>query len=1295
MDRPSSAARRRTFDLPSKPETGLAEWTSKIKELQRQVDQDEETEHKRLEEEIRASRMARLRRSGQIGSVDLSKSDLSSVASSPAPDSPASPAGRQQGQEDALRRLTGEARPSTTEPVKSVSSKAPMSLAEFMGGRATGPRLTRHAPQQDAHDPTQFEQRTLRNITTPHPVFGRGGVAMPGMTGRNRTPAPSTPEPEERARLASVANHITGRDRKQSTPSVVQSIVHKVEVETVAPQKTGASTASSYTMRQRTISTPTGSAPLISAPPTRTWETTVQHNNGATSRPVSISPGLRSATPGQDRHTPARPIQTPPPVSSSSISRPSSSSRSPAPTSPTTSSSPKATISTPSLARPIQPSPRASLGPQLPISLNPSPAFLRAPPPKDPTPSISRLQGRGFVKSMVQATAQLSVVAPPTPPLPEKKDSGGRKSAPVLDRWQNTGTTSSTPSPPPIISPRPAAMRKSWTVDPSSPDTTPPRSVKTDYTGRSLKSVSSVPSFHHSDAASSSARSDAGDGSPRGRGLGSSTTMISYIKPIKTGDRPMTASPPPPEVVDEMGVRVRTRSKSQHRSRSRHRSKSREAPREEREGGGASAGLPPAGKPLSHLTKDRAKKPRKARFAQDPVQETRVVSSSAASAEVKQTSQPEPAPLSHLISTAPAPEVVVSLPSSDHAPTSQQEQKPVSPLKSRFEDDFVPSASPPVANKPSQLSQLVMPKSLVAPTQSIASPVTPNRGLTPSPTSQQAKEKPPASPGRHTRIPSTGNRALVMDVAQALAVQTALEQRQPREEQEAEVPPPPDVKIVAANWGPRNGTARADADKRKSSYERYSAIMMPPLEEEKTPTPSPAGTLARSSVPVVPDVIPETEQEVAPPAVEGPAESSASLAEVVSEPAAPAESKIIHIESVDEPLPNIDVAALLNSGCSPYSPDADVQTISVDVMIIVGNVATAIPRDTYIFYDHDVLAIIHRAKVRSTGLVSTKVWGWKGKHGRLGEREEQKLQGLARQYGTKMVRIQQYCEPTELVAVLGGKLAIRQGSRSHWSPENTAMHLVRSLNGVTFIDEVDIGIRNLCSAFSYCLSLLGSLYVWHGCGSADAERAAACEYARALASSASVIELVEGESDADDEMFWLILGDGEYAKADYWKWKASSPSVHPRIWSVDATKGDDAIQPVPAFADHPEFHHLVHLVDCVWEFFVVVGSEARGKRRDIKLALAVATKLSDITASSRPFTPTVHALILPSQLPTDLRLHFRDLDEAAVNAGHIPEHMNLLAAGDAEEHLKTTTWERAITKDPSMLPLGVHVSDLR
>lgn len=70
------AGRRRTIEVPSKPESGLAEWTSKIKALQRQVDEDEEAEHRRLEEEITASRLARLRRStgSRANSVDLCES---------------------------------------------------------------------------------------------------------------------------------------------------------------------------------------------------------------------------------------------------------------------------------------------------------------------------------------------------------------------------------------------------------------------------------------------------------------------------------------------------------------------------------------------------------------------------------------------------------------------------------------------------------------------------------------------------------------------------------------------------------------------------------------------------------------------------------------------------------------------------------------------------------------------------------------------------------------------------------------------------------------------------------------------------------------------------------------------------------------------------------------------------------------------------------------------------------------------------------------------------------------------
>lgn len=108
----------------------------------------------------------------------------------------------------------------------------------------------------------------------------------------------------------------------------------------------------------------------------------------------------------------------------------------------------------------------------------------------------------------------------------------------------------------------------------------------------------------------------------------------------------------------------------------------------------------------------------------------------------------------------------------------------------------------------------------------------------------------------------------------------------------------------------------------------------------------------------------------------------------------------------------------------------------------------------------------------------------------------------------------------------------------------------------TFIDQVDIDIKNICSGFSYCVSILDTLFIWHGCGSTPTERKAAIEYAQTLTSNPdSIVVLIENEND-DDEMFWMVLGEeAEYAKADYWKWR-SSTEFTPRIWSVEAGRQD-------------------------------------------------------------------------------------------------------------------------------------------
>lgn len=64
-----------TSDLP-KPETDLAEWTNKIKALQKQVDADDEAQQKRLEDEIVEARRARLRRRSGLDGSHVNSLDI-------------------------------------------------------------------------------------------------------------------------------------------------------------------------------------------------------------------------------------------------------------------------------------------------------------------------------------------------------------------------------------------------------------------------------------------------------------------------------------------------------------------------------------------------------------------------------------------------------------------------------------------------------------------------------------------------------------------------------------------------------------------------------------------------------------------------------------------------------------------------------------------------------------------------------------------------------------------------------------------------------------------------------------------------------------------------------------------------------------------------------------------------------------------------------------------------------------------------------------------------------------------
>ncbi|KAH8119453.1 hypothetical protein DFH11DRAFT_1540265 [Phellopilus nigrolimitatus] len=1236
-----SPARRRTADIP-KTETGLAEWTSRIKALQRDVDADEEAEQRKLEEEIRSSRLARSRRSGGMQYTD--RLDLEQ------PSSPtvAVAADRTTNQADALRKLVGESPASTPAspppaerkvsgigsaahaPMPGSTKAEPVSLAAFMGGRATGPRLNRPAAQPDAHDPTLFEQRTRADIAAPHPVFGSGGVALAGLASKGREVI--EPRPVEEPRKA--AHVVTGtpaknwsRERTISTPSpfVPKASEKLAKSPSPVPLHTGQG------VRGRVESLYGNANRSVERVSTPTLMRNMKSTEKLSQKPVTpVKPDtLRRPLPTIEppRQVSPAPHQTP---AASTNSRPASVSP---------------PISTPSLARPVQPPLRPmSTGPQVPLSKKPAPAFLKPPQQKDLTPSLSRLQGRGFVQSFVKLSTEIEAASAGSTP----ERSASPRKASVLDRW----------NPQPHGSPRPAK---------SSPK----------------------------------AKND-----PR---LGSSNTLISYIKPTKTGDNPATDSPEPRQrsktpskqvddygaSSDELGMRPRSRSRSRSNSAAKP---SHASPLPSKAKSDLSSVA--SGRPLSHPTKDRARARRKgASSTVEPAPVTvlqaddSVLQTSPVASEV-----PPASPLCAITARLKAPpSPIVAHAEEVQPPATIQTQARGEKIR-RLQDTWANQS--PIAVKPLRKIPLASP----SPTRTTFSPTStstkvnkhalpgltrvdtavppPSPPLTP-PLTTRSDNRPSASPSRHARIPSTGSRPTVMDVAQTFnASSSPTTLGFPKSPTSPKSPRSP----ISSEDRERNSGGWGEADNERTitpatvKAERRS-FTLPALMEEKTPAPSPAGTLKNVDVAAINAValsgVKGVEEGVFPVVKPVPAKKPDFI-----------QSSKVSIDVANEPIPSVNAASIWDQNSLAYKPDPDQHTVSVDVLNVDGSSTNEVAKgdfNVFVFYDSETLAIVHRSKSRSSGLVTSKVWAWQGRKAEAGEREEKKLQELAKRYSSNLIKCAQSGEPQELVHILGGTLIARQGKRSLWSPDNTTMHRVRSWKGLILIDEVDLNVRYLCSGFSYCICVLDTLWVWYGCGSTPAERNAALGYAQTLASEKNLVEVEEGQ---EDEMFWMFLGDEGYAKADYWKWRKVEKGIDPRIWRVDCSKKGSEITEAEVF-DANEVANAVLVLHLAYEIFVLVGSSARGERRDIRLGLTLAQELSSHTARSKPFRPPVHVLILPSQIPLDLQAAIRGLDEETLHGSEVPDHMNLLTLDNAWTHIQRKEWDSKDLEDGGMMPLGL------
>ena len=222
-----------------------------------------------------------------------------------------------------------------------------------------------------------------------------------------------------------------------------------------------------------------------------------------------------------------------------------------------------------------------------------------------------------------------------------------------------------------------------------------------------------------------------------------------------------------------------------------------------------------------------------------------------------------------------------------------------SPAQSRLTDEGGSASA--TSHNPLPAISRTTPPPLVAPRPT--TPASPSSGL----------DELPMTPSRHSRIPSTGQRATVMDVAQALQ-QHEQHIREtswtPEPEPESQVMPDhtknlssddgidetprTDVKAAIAGWGRTVASGNQQPERRRSSYDRFCVPTLPPLVEEKTPVPTPQGSLSKGT--------PQVEQSVS--MIQ---EYNKRMQASVPESTIPAAAvKVEQLESTPDPKPELE-----------------------------------------------------------------------------------------------------------------------------------------------------------------------------------------------------------------------------------------------------------------------------------------------------------------------------------------------------------------------------------------------------
>lgn len=261
----------------------------------------------------------------------------------------------------------------------------------------------------------------------------------------------------------------------------------------------------------------------------------------------------------------------------------------------------------------------------------------------------------------------------------------------------------------------------------------------------------------------------------------------------------------------------------------------------------------------------------------------------------------------------------------------------------------------------------------------------------------------------------------------------------------------------------------------------------------------------------------------------------------------------------------------------------------------------------YILFEGSMYLCVHTFECN--GGNKTEVYLWCGDE--VGEAAIDDAQlfarKVARENGCKLELLRQGKETASFIQALGGIIITRRGSSSRSNSSALYMLCGRRHLGQIAFDEVDFSRRSLCSGFPFVISAkFGKLYLWKGKGSGADEIGGARLIGMDLGLTGEIEEVSEGE---EPESFFEVFPDYKetvsHQTADHWHLKPHHDKYRCRLLRVDhelgqrvgfwnrrggssspVTRPNDTVQEIEPFCQKDLRTKDIYILDAFFDLYV-------------------------------------------------------------------------------------------------------------